>query len=901
MLNALYTIIIEPLVQIIEIFFMIFYRMSNSGMAIIGISIVVSLLTYPFYAAGEIWQQREREIQKSMRGKLKKIKEVFSGDERYMILAAYYRQNHYHPVYALRKSLGIFIQIPFFIAAYRYLSHLKIIDGVSFLFIRNLGRSDALIPILNGINLLPVIMTLVNIVSTFIYTKSFSFKEALPLYGISGIFLVLLYNAPAGLVLYWICNNIFSLIKNFLLKMPLPKKTIKIIIYGIICLASLYTAFYLVFIFDKGYFIKRAALAFCFLLIVSIPLLRAGFGSLIRKYVHEKAINASNSKEFIVSAFFLALFAGITIPSTLIASSVEEFSFIPPFTSPFNFITATMLQSCGFFLFWPASIYLMFSRKIKFYVMFFMTAASIIALINTYIFTGDYGFLTINLMLSNPVFTQDILFIIFEIFASLAICALILYLSMNKKALLFSIQTIILIATVIFSITNLVKINNKFLQYAQSNSEMQKKPDPVFSFSNKGKNVIVIMLDRACSAFMPAVLEEKPELNEKFSGFVWYPNCVSFGPVTLTGAPPLYGGYEYTPREFAKNTNVLLREKHNQALLVMPRIFSEDGFRVTVTDPSWANYNYKSDISIFNNYPSIHAYKIIGKYTKYWMNKHPEIKTINSSAFLKYNLLRFSLLRMASPFLRFFIYDDGKWLAKINEAAGIDIIMLDEYIALDILPEISTIDDSNINTFSMITNQLTHEPEFLQPPQYTPPRVNTTASNAIDISISKYSDRKEYHVTMAAMLLLSKFFSYLSEHNVYDNTRIIVVSDHGWNYSIKSDENIILPNGEHIIRYNPLLLVKDFNMNSELTVNTVFMTNADTPYLATENLIPGAKNPWSGNPLQKENEKESVTITSLDLWSPDQQSKFTLKIAESQYLTVHTNIFNAENWNRGSP
>jgi len=28
------------------------------------------------------------------------------------------------------------------------------------------------------------------------------------------VFFVLLYNSPSGLVLYWICNNVFSLIKN---------------------------------------------------------------------------------------------------------------------------------------------------------------------------------------------------------------------------------------------------------------------------------------------------------------------------------------------------------------------------------------------------------------------------------------------------------------------------------------------------------------------------------------------------------------------------------------------------------------------------------------------------------------------------------------------------------------
>jgi membrane protein insertase Oxa1/YidC/SpoIIIJ len=74
-----------------------------------------------------------------------------------MILSTYYRQNHYHPLYALRNSFGILIQIPFFIAAYTFLSHFNALKGASFVFIRDLGAPDGLLEI-NGIrfNILPI-------------------------------------------------------------------------------------------------------------------------------------------------------------------------------------------------------------------------------------------------------------------------------------------------------------------------------------------------------------------------------------------------------------------------------------------------------------------------------------------------------------------------------------------------------------------------------------------------------------------------------------------------------------------------------------------------------------------------------------------------------------------------
>jgi arylsulfatase A-like enzyme len=150
---------------------------------------------------------------------------------------------------------------------------------------------------------------------------------------------------------------------------------------------------------------------------------------------------------------------------------------------------------------------------------------------------------------------------------------------------------------------------------------------------------------------------------------------------------------------------------------------------------------------------------------------------------------------------------------------------------------------------------------------------------------------------MAAFLLLGRYFAWLQKHDAYDNTRIIITADHGSGSSLNFEGDITLPNGEPLSNYNPLYLVKDFDAGGEggLAVDRTFMTNADTPFLAVDGLIPDARNPWTGIPLRPDKE-HGVTITTSGLWSPDLHSRFAFKIAANEYLNVHTDIFNPANW-----
>ena len=99
-------------------------------------------------------------------------------------------------------------------------------NNSAFWFLKDLGKPDALLHVGNmHINVLPIVMTGVNIIASLIYSKGLGIKEKLQLYITAAVFLVLLYNSPSGLVFYWTLNNIFSLFKNIFYRIKLSKKT----------------------------------------------------------------------------------------------------------------------------------------------------------------------------------------------------------------------------------------------------------------------------------------------------------------------------------------------------------------------------------------------------------------------------------------------------------------------------------------------------------------------------------------------------------------------------------------------------------------------------------------------------------------------------------------------------
>jgi YidC/Oxa1 family membrane protein insertase len=889
MTAILYTIFIFPLETVIELTYLGFWRIfRDQAMALIGVSGAVSVLTLPLYFMAERHQTAERTIQKTLLPEIQNIKGVFKGDEQYLMLAAWYRQNNYHPIYALRSSLGIIIQVPFFIAAYHFIAHLETLKNMSFLFIKDLSLPDAAFSA-GGVtvNLLPVAMTVLNAVAGAVYTKGFPAKEKIQLYAMAAVFLALLYNSPSALVLYWTCNNIFSLIKNILQKAKHPGK----IIYAASCAAAAFTAFYVLLV-HRGALNKRILLAVILLMTFFIPLFIKYAARVKQKIRLPRNCAALDIKTFVFSAAALFLLVGLVTPSTVIASSVGEFSYLDPYTSPLPFIVLALMQSAGIFLVWTICLYAIFSKKIKTALNVFLTVFCYLAVVNTFLFQDYYGFLTPDLHFSASV-QSSVLFTLINTAAMPLCTALIIFLLFTQKKYFIAVlQNITLIAFLVLGGVHIYSITDGFSKLEPPEAQVAANAETVgsaslekvYTFSQTGQNVLVIMLDRGISGFVPYIFAEKPRLVSSFSGFTYYPNTVSFGGHTLMGAPGLFGGYEYAPLEIQKTDTTPLAEKYDEAMAVLPKLFSENGFRVTVSNQPLMNPG------LYDNEP--HIVNTTGQYTDYYLTNHPDLNLKYYSPILKTTFIRFSFFKCSPSAIRNFVYDNGDYLVP-NAVHLISTTTMSNYAALAALPAITAVSGENQNNFIILNNELTHDAAFFETPDYE------SVTEVANKGPGPFANEEAYHANMAAFLLLGKWFDFMKENGIYDNTRIIIVSDHG--FDVTTRLNVKLPNREMLEIYHAMLLVKDFNAQSALLetlpIDNTFMTNADVPILAVSEIIPSAKNPFTGKNIQSEKEN-GVTITTSHLWQTRRHFKNTYNIKPNEWLHVRDDIFKPENWSR---
>jgi YidC/Oxa1 family membrane protein insertase len=909
MAGFLYTLIIYPLVLVIEFAFMFSNAVfKNPGISVIGVSLAVSLLCLPLYIVAEHWQQIERDTEKKLEPGIKRIKESFSGDEQYMILSAYYRQHKYHPIMALRSSFGLLIQIPFFIAAYVFLSNLPVLKGCHFLFIRDMGSPDAFFHIGSfPVNVLPIAMTVINIVAGAVYTRGFKLKEKIQIYGMALIFLVLLYYSPSGLVLYWTMNNIFSLVKNVFYKLRNPLKNFWICAIACCSLALVYFVF-----FTKLKKIYCAAFLIFTIIIFILPFILKLFKKLLSTSLLSIAEDSRNRTFiFITSCICLFLLTGIAIPTSLISSSPLEFAGIGRNPNPLSLVYNPLVQALGFWVFWPLCIYLLFSSKTQTFFTVILSDAAICSIINTFCFSLSYGDISQTLMFENAANLSAPKFIIFcnaAVFLSITLCCLF-FIGIRKGKIFSTIFIIGILSLTGISAANTISISKKYGQYTsqlESDKNGYDEVSPVLHLSKTGKNVVLFMVDRAQNQYLPEIVKESPYIAEALSGFVYYPNTVSFNGHTLMGAPGLYGGYEYTPEKMNQRRDIPLVEKNTEALLLLPRIFSEQlGYDATVTDPSWANYSTYPDLSIFSKYPKIKAYHTIGKYTGKWYMEHPEYNFANTAeSELKRNLIIFSLFRTSPVFLRKVIYKDGTYWNSDKTVQNKNLVY-NNYAVLDLLPRLTDFKGASSGTYTCIVNELTHEPSFFQAPAYIP------AAEVTDYGTSKYAHKPYYHSEIAAFRMIAEWLNILKQNGIYDNTRIIFVADHGSDDKedcMEQDDDLDaqLTGGQYHGRghYHPLLLFKDFNSKGSLQTDNTFMTNADVPSLLLKGFGEHLVNPFTKQEMPLNTycfKKNGVTITSSDQHQPAYNGKYTFSIKNTEWWTVKDDIFLAKNWKRAVP
>ena len=861
----LYNLIISPIELIIDwVFVFISNNFEQYGIfiSVFGVSLAMNFMALPIYNIADKIQEKERNISQKLSKQVKRIKETFKGDEQFMMLQAYYKEEHYHPLYVFRSSLSILIEIPFFIAAYHYLSHCEALSGASFWIFKNLGEADKFfsIPLKTTtfyINILPILMTLINFISGAIYTKGAPIKEKIQLYGVAIVFLILLYNSPSGLVIYWILNNLFSLFKNIVMKTKKPGKILHIIISALLLLVALF------FLTHQGNIFKRLAVFIFAIIITTAPLLK----KLLDSKLTQKTIKLNNivaDKNTLLILFFsglgLSLLTGLFLPSNVIASSPTEFAFLGEHENPLFFVINSFSIMAGLFLFWPLVIYKLFGTKTRRYESFIFLILFIVSLANALFFKHDYGTLSITFNISNGgVLRKTSLFlkIIPIIFVLIVIISYSLFLKHNRKKPIIMFNFILCIALIILSSLNIFKINKEFkeLLISKNKSISEQQDDYIkkdIHLSKTNPNVIVLFMDRAIGCYFQYFLEQFPEYRNSFNGFIEYTNTISSGEWTIAGAPPIMGGYEYTPENMNKRDDVLLVDKHNEASTLLPTLFEGNGFHSTIINPPWPNYKFASekDYSAFAKLKNTTVLDLSGVYSaKYSKNFNLNDNTDN---ICKKEIINFSIIQILLPILRNTFY--GNFRVSLADIKS----FIDSFSPLYFINE-ETDFDSNEPNYIFIDNEACHNSCFIDDtfsfPTYNKTEKTGTYKTASDFEIQLY---QSFCISFKQLAL---YFDYLRENDVWDNTRIIVVSDHGYHTSMGYYKDTFkkssIPDATYDFTFSDqipnsfdcILLYKDFNQNSPLKCNDTFMTNADTVLLALEDFDIEKINPFTGKPL----------------------------------------------------
>ena len=936
-LNLIYALFIGPLELFFEVVYAVAYRfIGDPGVSIVVLSLAMNFLVLPLYRRADAMQENERARSMKMKPGADHIKKTFKGDERFMMLQTFNRQNGYKPTDALKGSVSLLLEIPFFIAAYHFLSNLELLRGVSFGPIADLGAPDALLQLGDvTINVLPILMTAINLISAIIYMKGLPIQNKIQMYGIAAIFLILLYNSPSGLVFYWTLNNVFSLVKNVFYKLKNPRFILSIlssVVGAIVLLTSIFAY--------SAPSMTRLAFLIAMGLILQLPLVLHFFRPKRNKPSRIPDATPEDARLFFLCALFLAILTGALIPLAVIQASPAEFVNPNVFESPLWYCAYSLMIALGTFVIWFGVFYWLATPRGKTVFGMALFAIAGIAVVNYLLFGLDLGNLSPKLQFENvpsPTISQASINLAVSAGILLAFAALWNWKKPIAKALCVSMC----IAVAVMAGYSAIGINSNLEPVKKAIAAAAENGEPHTTISKNGKNVVVIMLDRSISSYLPYMLYEQPELKERLRGFTYYPNAVSFGAFTNVGTPGLYGGYDYTPESMNARSDLSIGEKHDEALRIMPTIFSQNGYNVTFFDPTYAAYDWIPNLSLFDDISNMNEYITMdGSFLPTEYNSEATVPTGLDPSTLR-NFFCYSLFKVAPLVLQPYLYNGGDYnstgmLAITDESSldssmfgtqtrdgasrsrGIDYKFMASYSVLQRLPEITYISDDDRNTFFIMSNDTAHEPTVLAAPQYAPALVvdNTEfdkeheiryAEDGSSLSFPEESGATEtsrimhYEINMAAFQELCNWFDYLRENDAYDNTRIIIVSDHGRDLELYPDlvfETSDGPYGEPIkldtLMLDCMLLVKDFD-SQEFTTDTQFMTNADTPTLAFKDLVDNPVNPFTGNPINSnpKNNGEQHLLFSYD-WSIDENNGNVF--LPGYWLSVSGDVHDRNSW-----
>ncbi len=267
--------------------------------------------------------------------------------------------------------------------------------------------------------------------------------------------------------------------------------------------------------------------------------------------------------------------------------------------------------------------------------------------------------------------------------------------------------------------------------------------DQEFYKYSSEKNIIIIILDTFGAEYFHKILERNPEFKDMYQGFVSYRDAISNYPATKGSLPSLLTG-QMIPKDAIMKDFI----EYDVGQKGMPAVFEQNGYDVSVI----------STYSWFKNF-----------YPRRFLFEPP----LDPEQITRFNgalLLDYALFRLAPHILKKRVYNNGLWLISNYLAFKTELPATQSeqaHMFLDLMTEQSEVGDDNPR-FKLI-HILTPHPPFV----YDENCVKRAVSNSMS------GDHLMMQQSLCALKKTNELLQKYKEIGVYDNSVIIVASDHG--------------------------------------------------------------------------------------------------------------------------
>lgn len=317
----------------------------------------------------------------------------------------------------------------------------------------------------------------------------------------------------------------------------------------------------------------------------------------------------------------------------------------------------------------------------------------------------------------------------------------------------------------------------------------------VFEFSSR-RNLIHLIPDGLQSDIVKEVLKENPDLEQRFRGFIFFDNHLAQFQGTGPSIPTIYNGRIY---DLSRGYSFpLVREEMDN--FAYQNTLVENDYQldfVSILAPFCTKEAASCVVRGFNDMKARGYYR---------HNNNRLIYSIRLIADL-------TLFRHVPMFFKEVIYRNGDWLFSATDLDGTS--RYPDPVIREWIENISIVDsEPKYKSYHYIGTHI-------------PPRWNSECEFTVGLERTRENYKAQ---TFCLLTGLSDFFKMLEQHNIYDETAIVITGDHGNNteaYDIIGEPTSSIFSPRFIGSARPAFLVKQLNNRDALRYSNVATTMSD--------------------------------------------------------------------------